>query len=72
MKNLELTQMENLHGGAGGAGFACGTAALGILTTVAAIASTATPVGFLAWGIAIGRAGLTRAAIGNCLYELNN
>ncbi len=70
MKNLELTQMEGLQGGAGGAGFACTTAALGVLITVAAVASSATPVGFLAWGIAIGRAGLTGAAIGNCAYEL--
>lgn len=69
MKHLELTQMEGVQGGAG---FACGTAELGVVITVAVIASSATPVGVLAWGIAIGNAGLTGDAIGNCLYELNH
>lgn len=72
MKTLELQEMEIINGEAGGAGYACGAAALGVVITAAAIASSATPVGWLAWGIAIGRAGMTGAAIGNCAYELAN
>ena len=42
----------------------------GAVVGIAAIATMATPVGWLAWGIAIGSGMSTGFSLGDCVYDL--
>ena len=67
MKNLELNQMEELHGGS----WSC-VAGIGGLVLTAVALTAAGPVGWVGWGVMIGRGVLTGGSLGACAYDLTH
>tara|TARA_R110000796_G_scaffold88850_6_gene192059 strand:- start:131728 stop:131934 length:207 start_codon:yes stop_codon:yes gene_type:complete len=65
MKALELNQMENLKGGSA---LSCFGAVAG-LVSLTALAIAGGPVGWFAWGAAIGSGMSTGFALGDCVYD---
>jgi len=68
MKSLDLKQMEKVEAG----GWAsCFGAAVGV-ASIAALAIAGGPVGWVAWGLAVGRGMSTGFALGDCVYDAVN
>lgn len=67
MKTLELNQMEDIEGGS----WSC-VAGIGGLALTAIALTAAGPVGWVGWGVMIGRGVLTGGSLGACAYDLTH